>query len=288
MTMINVYDMQIAHPQVFKQIKVKDILFVYYKCPQTEHFVNLYNNYEEILFTLSGRKAIHIAGKSWQLNDEDALLVRKTAYVQEMFEKIDWEVLAFHFNADFIKSLVKEFNEQFTIRNIPEVPEEMILKIHLNPNIRALFYGLLPLFSDQVPHAENLIERRIRELVINILVEPKNIHILAYFSHIYSQHKIPIWQVMENNFMFNLPLTEFASLSQRSLTSFKNDFKKHYKTTPGKWLLERRLVHARNLLETTTKSIGEVAFQSGFENSSHFSSAFKIRFGSSPAQWRAL
>lgn len=285
--MINVYDIQIAHPEVFKQINIKDLLFVYYRCPQSEQLVNLYNNYEEILFTLSGKKAIHLGGRSWVLTDEDALLVRKTAYVQEMFEQVDWEVLAFHFNVDFIKSVIKEFNRDFTVEKLPEVPREMILKIHLNANIKAHFYGLIPLFSDGIPNVGSLVERRIRELIINILAEPKNIHILAYFNHIYSQHKIPIWHVMESNYMFNLPLEEYARLTQRSITTFKNDFKKYYHTTPGKWLLEKRLDHAKNLLRTTSKSIGDIAFQSGFENSSHFSRVYKTRFGFSPSQFRS-
>lgn len=285
--MINVYDIQIAHPEVFKQITVKDILFVYYRCPQSEHLINLYNNYEEILFTLSGKKAIHVGGKSWELSEDDALLVRRTAYVQEMFDNVDWEVLAFHFNMDFIKSIVKEFNVHFTIDHIPEVPKDMVLKIHPNANIKAQFYALIPLFSGEVRHAENLIERRIRELMMSILVEPKNIHILAYFNYIYSRNKIPIWHVMENNYMYNLPLGEFAKLTHRSMTTFKNDFKKYYKTTPGKWLLEKRLEHAKNLLRSTSKSIGDIAFLSGFENPSHFCRVFKTRFASTPSKYRS-
>jgi AraC family transcriptional regulator, exoenzyme S synthesis regulatory protein ExsA len=284
--MLNLYDLKIAHPEVFKQIAIKDNLIVYYRCPQSEQLVKLYNNYEELLFTLSGKKIIHLGNKNWTLTEEDSLLIRKTAYVQEMFENVDWEVLAFHFNADFVKNVIKEFNNHFSIPDIPVVPRDMVLRIHVNANIRATFYAMIPLFSKDIMYSENLIERRVTELLINILAEPKNIDILAYFNHVYSQEKIPIWHVMESNFMFNLPISEFAKLCQRSMSTFKSDFYNYYQTSPGRWLLEKRVTHAKQLLETTGKNINEIAFQSGFENISHFNRVFKERFGRTPSHYR--
>ncbi|MGZ8525032.1 MAG: helix-turn-helix domain-containing protein, partial [Chitinophagaceae bacterium] len=59
-------------------------------------------------------------------------------------------------------------------------------------------------------------------------------------------------------------------------------FQKQFNTTPGKWLLEKRLNHAMHLLGNTEKTVGEAAFESGFESPSHFSRSFKERFGISP------
>jgi transcriptional regulator GlxA family with amidase domain len=46
------------------------------------------------------------------------------------------------------------------------------------------------------------------------------------------------------------------------------------------------LEYARLLLHTTQKSIGEVSFESGFENNAHFSRSFKEEFGQPPLQYR--
>ena len=48
---------------------------------------------------------------------------------------------------------------------------------------------------------------------------------------------------------------------------------------PGKWLLKRRLEHAKYLLELTDKNINEVTFETGFENASHFIKIFKKTYG---------
>ena len=91
---------------------------------------------------------------------------------------------------------------------------------------------------------------------------------------------------MEKNYTYNLALKEYARISSRSLAAFKRDFLKYYRTTPGKWLTGKRLTHARMLLNTTKQSITEIAFNSGFENISHFSRIFKEKFGLSPLQFR--
>jgi len=39
-------------------------------------------------------------------------------------------------------------------------------------------------------------------------------------------------------------------------------------------------------LKATRKAINDVAFESGFENASHFSKAFKEQFGLSPLNFR--
>jgi transcriptional regulator GlxA family with amidase domain len=79
-----------------------------------------------------------------------------------------------------------------------------------------------------------------------------------------------------------LGLEEFARLCNRSLSSFKRDFQKQFGMSPGKWLLEKRLDHAHNLLNNTDKTVTEAAFETGFESRPHFSRAFRERFGISP------
>jgi AraC-like DNA-binding protein len=89
---------------------------------------------------------------------------------------------------------------------------------------------------------------------------------------------------MTDNYRYNLKLDQFAQLSNRSLSSFKRDFQTTFKTTPGKWLLEKRLLYAKSLLNNSSKkAISEVAFESGFETVAHFSRSFKQRFGVTPS-----
>jgi AraC-like DNA-binding protein len=87
---------------------------------------------------------------------------------------------------------------------------------------------------------------------------------------------------MEDNFCFNLKLEEFARLSSRSLSAFKRDFLRFYEISPGKWIMEKRLNYSLHLLSNLGRTVSEAAFESGFESPSHFSRAFRLRFGTSP------
>ena len=61
-------------------------------------------------------------------------------------------------------------------------------------------------------------------------------------------------------------------------------------TTFGRWLLERRLDACRRSLDDPVqagRAISDIAFAWGFNELSHFSRAFKARFGDSPRRYRA-
>jgi len=284
--MINVYDYKVAHPDIFKQFAVKDILFVHYKCPQADKQLNLFTHYNEIAFTLRGEKTFHQGGKSWTLTDNQSLFFRKTAFKQEMHEFVGWEVLAFYFQDDFLRQVFNECRSYLPLKNLPSVPTDMVINIEVNETTRAFFYSILPYFTQKSPPREQLLELKFKELLFNVLSDPANVNLLAYVNSIHDQHKTPLWEVMEANYMFNLNVAEYARISERSLASFKREFREYYHTTPGRWLSHKRLEHAKLLLDTTQKNITEIALDSGFENLSHFSRVFKEKFGASPLQYR--
>ena len=87
--------------------------------------------------------------------------------------------------------------------------------------------------------------------------------------------------------MFNMPLDKFGYLTGRSLTTFKRDFKKAFNTTPQTWLTQKRLELAHYQLMQKKRKPVEVYLETGFENLSHFSFAFKKHFGYAPTEVRS-
>lgn len=113
---------------------------------------------------------------------------------------------------------------------------------------------------------------------------PANAELLSYFCSLLQEPQtVSLQWVMKENYSFNLKLEEFARLTARSLSAFKRDFRRLHNTSPGQWLLEKRLNHAMHLLTNLHKTVTEAAFESGFESASHFSRAFRQRFGTSLA-----
>jgi AraC-like DNA-binding protein len=72
-----------------------------------------------------------------------------------------------------------------------------------------------------------------------------------------------------------------------SYSSFRHTFQQHTGSSPHQYLLELRLVRARNLLTQTAQSVKEIAQQAGFEDEHYFCRFFKMKMGLTPGQWRA-
>jgi AraC family transcriptional regulator, exoenzyme S synthesis regulatory protein ExsA len=143
---------------------------------------------------------------------------------------------------------------------------------------------MMPHFESSVEPDKSLLELKFRELILTIADNPRNIELLSYFCCLLQEPQaVSMQRVMEENYCFNLKLEEFAQLTHRSLSAFKRDFQKLFNTSPGKWLMEKRLNYAMHLLSNNNKTVSETAFESGFKSPSHFSRAFKERFGIPPA-----
>jgi AraC-like DNA-binding protein len=146
--------------------------------------------------------------------------------------------------------------------------------------VESLFASLLPYFtfSDALPADIAAIKM---EEAITILraIDKATDNILGQFE---DPGKIDLADFMEKNYMFNLPMEKFGYLTGRSLTTFKRDFKKAFDTTPQKWLTTKRLKLAHHHIFEKKKKPSDVYIEVGFENLSHFSYAFKKRFGYNP------
>jgi AraC-like DNA-binding protein len=92
---------------------------------------------------------------------------------------------------------------------------------------------------------------------------------------------------MRRSFRYNVSIRHFAKLSGRSLTSFKRDFAEVFDTSPALWLKNQRLSEAFNLIKDRNRKPEDIYHDLGFENLSHFYTAFKHRFGITPSQVRS-
>jgi len=98
-------------------------------------------------------------------------------------------------------------------------------------------------------------------------------------------HKIDLHDFMEKNYRCDMSMSEFAKASGRSLSTFKRDFKRMSELSPERWLTDRRLRAAYDLLDRGRR-VSDVCFDVGFKNVSHFSAIFKRKFGKTPGEVR--
>jgi len=95
-----------------------------------------------------------------------------------------------------------------------------------------------------------------------------------------------IKQLMHRHAGQGLTVADYACLSGRSLSSFQRDFKRAFGMAPGAWLREAKLAKGRDLVERSTLSIAEIAYEIGYADTSHFIKDFQRNFGETPKQMR--
>jgi AraC-like DNA-binding protein len=80
---------------------------------------------------------------------------------------------------------------------------------------------------------------------------------------------------------------ELASNVALSRTAFISRFRQSVGESPMRYVARLRLSTAAGLLSTTRLSLEEIAFQTGYQNGSSFSKAFRREFGYPPGSFRA-
>lgn len=83
-------------------------------------------------------------------------------------------------------------------------------------------------------------------------------------------------------------LAGLARIAAMSRTTFAAAFRRQVGRAPLDYLIHWRMSLARDALRQNSKSISELAFETGYESESAFSTAFRRVVGSSPRQFRDL
>lgn len=94
-------------------------------------------------------------------------------------------------------------------------------------------------------------------------------------------------QIIYSHIFSDVSIECLAEKSNRSLTSFKKEFKRHFFMPPHRWFIQQRLMQSRLLLISTSKSISEIGIECTFPNTSHFIKLFKKQYGTTPAIYRS-
>lgn len=96
----------------------------------------------------------------------------------------------------------------------------------------------------------------------------------------------PALRAMHADLGHRWTLSELASVSSMSRSGFAAAFKAQVGVAPMSYLIEWRMSLARDALRRDSQSISELAYATGYESESAFSTAFRRVVGMSPRKFR--
>ena len=127
---------------------------------------------------------------------------------------------------------------------------------------------------------------------------------LAVQSHIYQTYSAtPAWspkargglapwqesrakEAMDAGLDKEITIAQLACDCGLSASQFARAFRQSTGCPPHRWLLQRRIERAQDLLLTSDKTLAEIARVCGFSDQSHLTRAFGQTVGTSPGLWR--
>ena len=239
------------------------------------------------IYVLGGRKRYVSGNNEYVVEVGEGIFVKRGVYVAERFDNEDFCALVIFVPDNFIESVTRKYAGLHSGKQQPTAGDS-IIRLNMDEAFSSYFRSVLSYFPKPVSPPGELLVIKFEELILNILTSPDNDELSAHLLSIRKDDKVAIRETMEKYFMHPLSLNEYARLCARSLSTFKADFFDTFKTSPGKWLITKRLEHARLLIETTEDSVSEIAAKAGFKNTSHFVRIFKDTYGKPPLQYRQV
>ena len=93
-------------------------------------------------------------------------------------------------------------------------------------------------------------------------------------------------EVLDNSIYRRTTVKELAEEINFSKSQMTREFRKYYGTTPYKYLLDRKITIAKQLLISTNMHVQEISEALGFVDAYYFSDIFKTKTGLSPLNFR--
>jgi AraC-like DNA-binding protein len=93
-------------------------------------------------------------------------------------------------------------------------------------------------------------------------------------------------ELLEAHLDGDIALQQVAEACELSVSHFARAFKQTFRTPPYRWLIERRVDRARDLMTNSRLSLADIAIQCGFADQSALNRSFKRIHGVTPGIWR--
>ena len=230
-------------------------------------------------FLQVGKKQVHFAGNSVVVNKDQSLLLKKGNWLWT--ELLDVDTTYYCKLLFFSDKKLKEFLEKHTKPSSKTIIDSPYFVIRNDDYIISYLNSLTTIIDAPPVFFENLIALKFEELMLYLLQKYGG-KFEMYLKSLILEETSPFKKIIESKVQSNLKLGEIAFLCNMSLSTFKRHFTSEYKTSPGKWLQERRLETAKKLLEKGELKSSDIYLDFGYNNLSNFSIAFKNKYGFSP------
>lgn len=243
------------------------------------------NGEHTLIYIYSGELEITERGKTTTLRPGDCAFLRRDNLLwlqKRVKDGKPYRSIVLKFSRAFLRDFYSTLHRSDFPACAKRDKSSLLVMPASRLDVQSLFKSVIPYFDAGIKPSEDILKLKMTEGVYAILNTDPNLY--ASLFDFKDAWKIDIMDFMEKNYMNELSMAEMAHYTGRSLSSFKRDFSRHSELTPQKWLIQRRLKAAHDLIRKGGKKVSEICYCVGFKNLSHFSKVYKDAFGVAPSE----
>lgn len=201
-------------------------------------------------------------------------------------ENGEYKSTMFLFDNNVLASFFLKYPHLLT-RNVKEPEQDIPFIIFKKDDFINNFITSLDLISSSGQEFSTDMKRlKFEELMLYLCgLYPQIINFRTYAREIREDYEIR--RVVESNLENNITVEELAFLCNTSVSTFKRRFMKIYGSSPNKWMIQKRMELAANLLKHGNEKPSDIYYKVGYENLSSFIQSFKQIYGVTPKEYQS-
>lgn len=245
------------------------------------------HQYNEIYFLQSGKCNVYIDNETYCLEDGSVLFIpafKEHTFIYPFTQDIKRTVLYIstkQLNWYFNKDFKDEINNLFINKHLQLSRKSFSNLSNIFEKIQFEKYSL-----DNM--SELLTKAYFFELIIYLIRCQRYTHNINQKTNLSNITIGEIVNFIENNYSRQLTLPEIAAQFGISESSLTKKIKIFTNMTFKEYLTKTRIEEAKSLLISSEKSITEIAYECGYNNSNFFGDVFKKAVGMSPSSYRKM
>lgn len=254
-------------------------------------------NFRGVVFTamLRGKKMVHdgqparmveyLPGESFVLPESAPMLID----FPEASAENPTQCIALEIDKQRIKETLTLLNERYPRLEESGPWREDWEHYHIQntEELASTVQRLLRLPFENHVYKDVLADITLQELLVRLLQTQARTWLLEQSEPLQNRHRFAaVILFIRQHLNEAITVQQLANLACMSKPHFFRSFKQELGISPLDFVLQERVAHAKKLLQEPLLSVSEAAYQSGFNNLTHFSLQFKKQEGLTPSEYR--
>ncbi|MEL6560719.1 MAG: AraC family transcriptional regulator [Bacteroidota bacterium] len=195
------------------------------------------------------------------------------------------EIIAIHFTPDIIRSVYQNEVPHFLITGEQKHSHKIFQILPHSSIIDEYIKGMNFYFDNPPLMTEDLLILKIKELLL-LLYNTNYPEIRDLLKSLFTPVELNFKSIINAHLFDDLTPQDFAALTNTSLSTFRRKFKEIFGESPAKYIQDKRLERASELLKASDLRITDICFECGFNSLSSFTRAFTKKYNMPPSDYR--